>query len=473
MNTLQQLYRESLTLLTDLYQLTMAYGYWKQNMHNDEAVFHLFFRKPPFKGQYAIAAGLHNALELIEQLQFSASDLDYLASLCGNDGQPLFEPAFLDYLSDVRFECDVHAVPEGTLMFGNEPLLRIQGSLLQCQLLETALLTIINFQTLIATKAARICQAADGDPVLDFGLRRAHGIDGGLSATRAAYIGGCAGSSNVLAGKLYGIPIKGTHAHSWVMSFPSELAAFEQYAASMPNNCIFLVDTYQTQQGVANAITVSKTLRERGHQVVGIRLDSGDLVRLSQYARAQLDAAGFTEAKIVASDELDEYSITKLKQQGACIDLWGVGTRLITSFDQPALGGVYKIAALRAPGGEWQYKLKLSEQAIKTSLPGVLQVRRFYNTAGRMMGDMVYDEHQAPSDSVPSGLTAQTLLQPMLLKGQRVAAAETLDTIRERVQAQLAACPPGLRALTDPEPYAVTLDTQLYLRQKQLIAQWV
>src|SRR6266550_5632730 len=298
-------------LLTDLYQLTMAYGYWKSGRAEREAVFHLFFRKSPF--------------------QCTAEDAAFLGTLAGNDDRPLFERAFLEYLRTLRFTCAVDAIPEGTAVFPQEPLLRIQGPILQCQLLETALLNLINFQSLIATKAARVCLAARGEPVLEFGLRRAQGVDGALAASRAAYIGGCAATSNVLAAKLYGIPVRGTHAHSWVMSFDDEREAFRAYAEAMPNNCVFLVDTYDSLEGVRRAVEAGRLLRERGHEMVGIRLDSGDLAWLSVEARKILDEAGFPNAVIVASNDLDEHIIASLKEQGAMINVWGVGTKLVTA----------------------------------------------------------------------------------------------------------------------------------------------
>ena len=281
MNTLGTLYKSSLGLLTDLYQLTMAYGYWKTGRHDQESVFHLFFRKHPFGGGFTVAAGLATVVEYLAGLRFDPEDLAYLASLQGNDEQPLFETAFLDYLAQMRLACDVHGIPEGTVVFPHEPLLRVTGPLLQAQLLETALLYIVNFQTLVATKAARVNLAARGEPVLEFGLRRAQGIDGALAASRAAYLGGCYATSNVLAGRLFGIPVRGTHAHSWVMCFDDELEAFRAYARVMPNNCVFLVDTYNTLDGVRHAIEVGKEMRQQGREMIGIRLDSGDLAWLS------------------------------------------------------------------------------------------------------------------------------------------------------------------------------------------------
>jgi nicotinate phosphoribosyltransferase len=370
----------TLSLLNDLYQLTMAYGYWKNGLHETRAAFHLSFRSLPFHGGFAIAAGLGTAREWLQEFRFEPSDCDYLATLQGADGQPLFEEGFLKYLGELRLDLDIDAIEEGEVVFAHEPLLRVEGPILHCQLVETALLTLLNFQTLIATKAARVCLAARGESVLEFGARRAQGIDGALSASRAAYIGGAAATSNVLAGKIWGIPVKGTHAHSWVMLFPDERSAFEAYAHALPNNCTFLVDTYDTLEGVRHAIEVGRGLRERGHEMSGIRLDSGDLAYLSIEARRLLDEAGFEEASIVASNDLDEGTIESLKVQGARVNVWGVGTNLVTGGDQSALGGVFKLSAIQQPGGAWEPRIKLSEQTAKVSLPGRLQVRRFFRT---------------------------------------------------------------------------------------------
>src|SRR5262245_39386033 len=334
---LENVYGGSLALLTDLYQLTMAAGYWKSGVSEREAVFHLTFRRPPFGGGYAIAAGIAPAVEYLRRFRFTTDDVAYLSTLRDGEKQPLFKPAFLAYLRELRFTCTVDAIPEGALAFPHEPILRVRGPILQAQLVETPLLTLINFQTLIATKAARIVQAARGGPVVEFGLRRAQGIDGGLGASRAAYIGGCAGTSNVLAGKLLGIPVLGTHAHSWVMFHGDELAAFRAYADALPGNCTFLVDTYDTIDGVRHAIEVGHELRARGHELAGVRLDSGDLAELSITVRKMLDDGGFPDAKIVASNDLDETLIASLHEQGAMIDVWGVGTKLVTCYDQPAL----------------------------------------------------------------------------------------------------------------------------------------
>ena len=480
MPTLNSLYRPSLALLTDLYQLTMSYGYWKNGMANHESVFHLFFRKNPFKGGYAIAGGLEQAVELIQKAHFVKEDLDYLSSLRGNDDKPLFEDNFLRYLENMHNAIDVDAVPEGSVVFPHEPLLRLRGPIIPCQLLETPLLTLVNFQTLIATKSSRVCRAAQNDLVLEFGLRRAQGFDGGLSASRAAYIGGCHATSNVQAGKLYDIPVKGTHAHAWVMMFPSELESFEAYANAMPNNCIFLVDTYDTIQGVKNAVIMGKKLEERGHKMVGVRLDSGDMAQLSIEAREVLDQGGFPDAKIVASDSLDERKIADLKSKGAKIQVWGVGTNLVTAKDQPALGGVYKLAAVRSPNDSWSYKVKLSNTPIKVYNPGCLQVYRYTNSDGTFMGDLLLDEEhkQSPHPAhslVQEGNTHQfqgsfqKLLIPVLRKGEAVWQSPSIHEIRTHCAAQLAALPEKYKEWEVQNPYPVALDDHLQQIKLRLI----
>lgn len=482
MTAKQQTVSAGRALLTDLYQLTMAYGYWKSGRCERDAVFHLFFRKAPFHSGYTIAAGLAAVVDYLENFRFCEDDLHYLASLRGNDNQPLFERGFLDYLGQLRFSCDVDAIPEGTVVFPHEPLLRIHGPILQCQLLETVLLNLINFQSLIATKAARICFAAEGETVIEFGLRRAQGVDGALAASRAAYIGGCAATSNVLAGKLFGIPVKGTHAHSWVMSFDSELEAFQAYAEALANNCVFLVDTYDTLEGVRHAVEIGRWLRERGHELVGIRLDSGDLAWLSIEARRILDEAGFPKAAIVASNDLDESIITSLKQQGARISVWGVGTKLVTAFDQPALGGVFKLGAIREGNGKWSYKVKLSEQSAKVSNPGIQQVRRFRSET-EFIGDAIYNVEGAVTDEftivdpldptrrkhLPVGTPFEDLLVPVFRQGRLVGAQPILDEIRNRVQTQLSMFHAGVKRILNPHSYPVGLERCLHDLKTKLV----
>lgn len=488
MPILTQLYRPSLALLTDLYELTMAYAYWRSGTHTKEAVFHHHFRKPPFGSGFTVACGLAPAIEFIEHLHFDEDDLSYLAGLQGNDGKPLFDGEFLDLLRGLRFECDVDAVPEGTVVFPHEPLIRVRGPILQAQILETPLLTILNFQTLIATKAARVCLAAQGDTVLEFGLRRAQGIDGGLSASRAAYAGGCHGTSNVLAGKLYGIPVGGTHAHSWVLSFDSELESFEAYARAMPNNCVFLVDTYNTLEGVRHAVQVGRWLREQGREMVGIRLDSGDLAYLSKEARRILDEGGFPEARVYASSELDEHLVESLKLQGAKIAVWGVGTNLVTAKDDPALGGVYKLTAVREPGEPWKYKVKLSEQAVKITTPGIQQVRRFSvssSEGGEFVADMIFDEELGapaapvivdPGDltrrkEIPEGTPHADLLVPVFRQGRRVYDPPPLAEVRRRTAEQLAGFHGGVKRFANPHQYPVGLEHGLFDLKTHLILQ--
>ncbi|MDY0168828.1 MAG: nicotinate phosphoribosyltransferase [Thermoguttaceae bacterium] len=481
--TLHAVYRPSLSLLTDLYQLTMAFAYWKCGISRREAAFHLFFRSNPFSGGYAVAAGLAEAVEFLDRFHFDADDLAYLAGLQGNDGRPLFERAFLDELAGMSLCCDVDAMPEGTVAFPNEPLVRVIGPILQAQLLETPLLNLINFPTLVATKAARVVQAAEGDPVLEFGLRRAQGIDGGLTAARAGYLGGCVGTSNVLAGQVYGIPVKGTHAHSWVMCFDDEPSALRAYAEAMPNNCILLVDTYDTLQGVRHAVAVGRQLRQRGFDLAGIRLDSGDLAVLSIDARKILDEAGFSDTKIVASSDLDEYAIAALKRQGARIDVWGVGTRLATAHDDPALTGVYKLSAVRGGSSEpWSYRIKLSEGQVKTSTPGVLQVRR-YMAEGMAVGDVIYDVEHPPGEeamiidpadathrmTLPAGATSEDLLVPVFREGRRVLDVPSLDHARRRARRQLELLHAHIKRFESPEAYPAGLEPGLHERKAQLM----
>jgi nicotinate phosphoribosyltransferase len=482
MGILGDLYRPGLGLLTDLYELTMVYAGFKTGIHEREAAFQLSFRHNPFGGGFTVACGLAAAVDYLEHLAFDASDRDYLAGLRGNDGRPLFDAEFLDYLGRMQPACDVDAVPEGTVVFPHEPLVRVVGPLGQAQLLETALLNLINFPTLIATKAARVVLAAGGQPVLDFGLRRAQGADGGLTASRAAYVGGCAATSNVLAGKLYGIPVRGTHAHSWVMAFDDESEAFRAYAQVLPNNCVFLVDTYDTLAGVRHAIEIGRWLQSQGHRLAGIRLDSGDLAYLSIEARRLLDEAGFTDALVVASGDLDERVIESLKSQGARIDVWGVGTRLVTGQPEAALGGVYKLTAIADAAGGWQDRVKLSEQAVKTSTPGLLQVRRFFR-AGEAIGDAIYDTRYPiggectlvdPLDmtrrkTIPAGTTSEDLLVPVFRRGRRVYEVPPLDDARQRTQQQLARFHPGVKRFVNPHTYPAGLEAGLHERKTELI----
>lgn len=474
--------KPALALMTDLYELTMAHGYWKAGLEHTQAVFYMFFRKKPFQGGFAIAAGLEAVVRVLENFYFDSTDLDYLRSLVGVDGKALLAPEFIEYLSQLKLVCDVEAVPEGTVVFPYEPLIRVQGPLIQCQLLESFLLNLINFPTLIATKAARVCHAAQDDVVLEFGLRRAQGVDGALTASRSAFIGGCHATSNVLAGKMFGIPVKGTIAHSWVQTFDDEREAFQTYAETSPNNCVLLVDTFNTIEGVKKAIETGRWLREQGHALAGIRLDSGDLAYLSIVARKMLDDAGLCEVQIVASNELDEKIISELKSQGAKISIWGVGTNLVTAKDHPALDGVYKLSAIRHAGGEWQHKLKLSEQMIKVSNPGILQVRRFRNTQENV-ADVVYevntdcsrgctavDPLDATRKKVLKGdLDSKDLLVPIFRKGKCVYELPSLPDIRKNTKSSLAGFHSGIKRFLNPHEYVVGMEHSLYIHKIRII----
>ena len=482
MATPNRLHSSSVALLTDFYQLTMAHGFWKAGATDKEAVSNFFFRENPFQGGFTVLCGLQPLIEYLDDFHFDDSDIQYLSSLRGDNQQLLFAREFLEHLRSLKFACDIDAIPEGTVVFPHEPLVRVQGPIVQCQLLESFLLNVMNFQTLIATKAARICQAARNEPVFEFGLRRAQGVDGALAASRAAYVGGCEGTSNVLAGKLFDIPVRGTHAHSWVMSFDEELEAFLAFARAMPNNCILLVDTYDTLEGVRKAVEVGKRLREQGYKLAGIRLDSGDLAYLSIEARKILDAGGLHDAVIVASNDLDEHIITSLKDQGAQITSWGVGTRLVTGHDQPALGGVYKLTALRRARGPWEYKLKLSEQTQKISTPGILQVRRYFSDDG-FIADAIYDLQLSIEDSCtlvhPLDFTRRKriapntrhvdLQVPIYRGGRRVYTSPSLPEIREHTRNELARLHPGIRRFVNPHVYPVGLEERLHDLRTKLI----
>ena len=419
----------NLTLLTDFYELTMMQAYHHHQMttgRKQTAVFDMFYRENPCGNGYAVAAGLQQVIDYVNELSFTDEDIAYLQST------GTFNDSFLSYLKGFRFSGNIYSVPEGTVIFPGEPILQVVAPLMEAQLIETAILNIINHQSLIATKAARVCWAAQGDRVLEFGLRRAQGPDAGLYGARAAMIGGCSGTSNVLAGQMFDVPVRGTHAHSWIMCFDTELEAFEYYASLYPKACILLVDTYDTlKSGVPNAIKVFQGMRNKGIPLAnyGIRLDSGDLAYLSKQARKMLDAAGFNDAFISASNDLDEYLISELKNQGAKISLWGVGTHLITSKEYPAFGGVYKIAALSTDGGEWQHKIKLSEDPVKVTNPGVKKIFRLYDAkSGKMKADLI-----ALSDEKLDNTKDLTIFDPIATWKRMTLKAEEF-TVRELLQ---------------------------------------
>ena len=398
--------RQNLTLLTDLYELTMMQGYFRNKTANETVIFDLFYRSNPCGNGYSIMAGLEQAIKYIKELHFTRADIEYLRSL------NMFEESFLDYLGDFKFTGDIYAIPEGTIIFPREPLVKVIAPIMEAQLVETALLNIINHQSLIATKAARVCYAAKGDGVMEFGLRRAQGPDAGIYGARAAVIAGCVGTSNVLAGELFDVPVKGTHAQSWIMSFPNEYTAFKTYAEIYPQACTLLVDTYDTlKSGVPNAICVFTEMREAGVPLknYGIRLDSGDLAYLSKKARKMLDDAGFTDAVISASNDLDEYVIQSLKMQGAAITSWGVGTNLITAKDNPAFGGVYKLAAIQDEQGNFIPKIKLSENSEKVTNPGNKKIYRIYDKeSGKIKADLICMDDEIYTEDEPMRLFSPT-----------------------------------------------------------------
>lgn len=474
--------KTNMTLLTDLYQMTMVAGYFLLGKKDQVACFDYFFRKIPDHGGFCVAAGLEQLVDYIQNIHFAQEDIEYLKSL------NLFSAEVLDYFRNLRFTGDLWAVPEGTLVFPQEPIVRVVAPLPEAQFIETALLNILNFQTLVATKACRICLAADGDPVVEFGVRRAHGPDGGLSASRAAYIGGAQATSNLMAGQRYGIPVRGTLAHSWVESFPTELDSFRAYGKVFPKSCLLLVDTYDTlNTGVPNAIQVGKELRRDGRgDLLGIRLDSGDLTFLSREARKMLDEAGFPEARIVGSSDLDEWLIESIKKQGAAIDIWGIGTRLVTSYSCPALGGVYKLAAI-FEDGQIRPKIKVSDNPEKTTNPGVKKIIRFFDENGFMRGDVIVleEEQLAQGEPVkafhpmlahvrktyPPHFRREEILQPIFRSGKLIYEFPSLKRIQEKTLENLRSLRPEHKRLHNPHIYHVSLGEKLFKQKQELIQQ--
>lgn len=473
----------NLTLLTDLYELTMMQGYFK-NKNQDVVVFDAFYRNNPCDGGYAICAGLAQVIDYIENLHFDAEDISYLRSL------QIFDEDFLEYLSDFKFSGDIYAVPEGSLIFPREPIVKVVAPIMEAQLIETALLNIVNHQSLIATKAARVCYAAGGDGVMEFGLRRAQGPDAGVYGARAAVIGGCKGTSNVLAGQMFDVPVLGTHAHSWIMSFPDEYTAFKKYAEAFPSACILLADTYDTlKSGIPNAIRVFTEMREAGFPLTyyGIRMDSGDLAYLSKQVRKMFDEAGFPDAVIAASNDLDEYLIESLKRQGATITSWGVGTSLITAKDNPAFGGVYKLAAIKSKDGSFLPKIKLSENIEKVTNPGNKTFYRIYDkTTGKIKADLIclYDEvfdetkelklfdPNAPWKKTRlsgGSYTMREMLVPIIKDGKVVYQSPSVMEIREICNQEKETIWDETKRFANPQEIYVDLSQKLYDLKTELL----
>lgn len=472
--------RQGLALLTDLYELTMVAGYIKDGRAENRASFEYFFRSLPPDTGFAICAGLESFLDYVSNLRFSDDDIEYLRTL------NLFDDDVFDYLQAFRPRATIRAIPEGTLIFPNEPIIHVEGPIAEAQLFETALLNMMNYQTLIATKASRVCLAAEGEPVMEFGLRRAHGPDGGLSGSRAAYIGGCSSSSNVLAGKVYGIPVSGTHAHSWVMSFENEVDAFRSFARHYPENPILLVDTYDTiESGLPNAIKVFEEMRNEGIKVrPAIRLDSGDLAKLSKIAYQKMQEAGFDNPLIVASNELEEDLIADLKRQGAKINAWGVGTKLITSQNYPALNGVYKLVAIER-NGRWEPRMKTSSNLEKATDPGRKRVVRYFDSNDHPVGDVLFraDEEYPASGTVGARVRSQPhvatqlrntaraeeMLQTVVEEGRVIVDLPDIHAIRRRALDQSNLMTEEFKRLRNPERYTVCLSETLGAIKAELL----
>ena len=468
----------NLSMMTDLYQLTMMYGYYKSDMLDNKAVFDMFYRQTSAVTHYAIMAGVEQLVDYINNLHFDDEDIEYLRSL------NLFDEGFLALLKNLHFTGDIEAVPEGTVVFSGEPLVRVTAPIVEAQLVETALLNIINHQTIIATKASRVALAAKGDKVLEFGLRRAQGSDAGIYGARAAVIGGCDSTSNVLTGSMFNIPVSGTHAHSWVMSFPDELTAFRAYAKFFPDACLLLVDTFNVlKSGMPHAIQVFKELRAAGHEPLGIRIDSGDLAYLSREARRMMDEAGFPNAKVCVSGDLDEYLINDLKQQGARIDIWGVGTKLITSSDCPALGGVYKLAA-EIIDGHVVNKMKVTENPAKVTNPGIKKLLRLYDENGMAVADLIALQDEEFDESKPltifdpvdtwkemtlTNYHIRNLHEPLFVDGQCVYKPRKLMDIQADCKKDLATFWDQYKRLTNPHRYKVDLSEKLWMMKQSML----
>lgn len=466
--------KQNLALLVDLYEVTMTAGYLREGMHETDAVFDLYFRENPFAGGYAVFAGLEPVLDYLATLRFGDEEIGYLRSL------GLFEPAFLSYLRALRFGGRVTAMREGEVVFAGEPLLTVEAALGEAQLVETALLNLINYQTLVATKAARLSRAAGHGSVVEFGARRAQGPDGALGASRAAFIGGARTTSNVWAGQRFGIPVAGTQAHSWVMAFPSELDAFRSYAAAYPDHCILLADTYDTlRSGIPNAIVVARELRKSGHELRGVRLDSGDLAQLSREARRQLDEAGFPEVKVLASNELDEQIIESVRREGGQVDQWGVGTRLVTGAGQRggALGGVYKLVEV---GG--RPCVKVSADPYKSTVPGRKTVWRAVRDQ-RFEMDVISDAQESPGPgdpvfhpagrtfraSIPRGTRMEGIRTVVMETGARTTEPGPLEGLADYARERLSHLPEGCLRLLNPHIYHVMLTRRLCEARDRMI----
>ncbi len=464
-------------LLTDYYQITMCNGYILKGIAEKYAVFDLFFRQAPFKGVYAICYGINNALKNLANFKYAPESIEYLRT------KGIFSEKFLEYLTKYNCKLTIRAIEDGRLIFPNEPIVEVEGPLIQCQLIETYLLNSFNFSTLCATKANRMWLVSGKQPILEFGLRRAQGPDGALTASEAAMVGGASSTSNVLAGKLFDIPVSGTQAHSWIMSFDSELEAFRAYAEIYPDSCVLLVDTYDTlKTGIPNAIIVGKELEAIGKKLVGVRIDSGDLAYFSKQARKMLDKAGLTYTKIVASNDVDEYIIEEIKQQGGAVDIWGIGTKLATSYDQPALGGVYKLVEI-----DGTPKLKISSNVEKTTIPGKKQVFRIYDEDGLMTGDiidlaykksleedLVYDPlNPMRYYKVSNPKKVESILQLKMKNGKLTEDPKDWKHARKTMEEDIERFSDGSKRLLNPQNYKVSISKSLHELRTKLIEEYL
>ncbi|MFZ4203000.1 nicotinate phosphoribosyltransferase [Lysinibacillus sp. NPDC056220] len=462
---------DSLALHTDLYQINMAESYWADGIHNKKAIFELYFRKLPFGNGYAIFAGLERMLDYLRNFRFSESDITYLREEVG------YKEDFIEYLKDIRFTGDMYSMVEGELVFANEPIVRIEAPLVEAQLIETALLNIVNYQTLIATKASRIKQIIKNEVAMEFGTRRAQEMDAAIWGTRAAFIGGFASTSNVRAGKLFNIPVSGTHAHALVQAYKNDYDAFHSYA-KRHRDCVFLVDTYNTlKSGVPTAIKVAKELGDKIN-FIGIRLDSGDIAFLSKEARRMLDAAGFHDAKIIVSNDLDEYTILNLKAQGAKVDMWGIGTKLITAYDQPALGAVYKMVAIENSEGQLEDTIKISANAEKVTTPGLKNVYRIIDKKnGKAEGDYIAMQDENPQEEerikmfhpihtfvskFVTNFEAKNLHQHVIHHGEINYTNPTLEEMRDYAAGNLELLWDEYKRAMNPEEYPVDLSQKCW-----------
>jgi nicotinate phosphoribosyltransferase len=471
-------------LLIDFYQLTMAQNLWLLDNHSQRSVFHLSFRSAPFGSGYVIFCGINDALEIIKGYQFEQSDLDYLASMKDQNNQIIFQEKFLNFLKNFSFSCDIHSFSEGSIAFAAEPVVRVEGTFLECLLLESILLNNINFQSLIATKASRLFNASESKPVLELGLRRAQGKNGALTATKAAYIGGCHSTSNTLAGKIYGIPVIGTHSHSWVVSFESEKQAFRKLVSCSPERFTFLIDSYSILRGIENAITVAKEQKNPIDKFFAVRIDSGDIAYFSKIIRKKLDKAGFFNTKIIASNDLDEHIISSLNQQKAKVDIWGVGTKLVTAKDDPVINGVYKLSAIQRKKN-WDYCIKISEDIEKINIPGVLQVARFFKKK-HYQGDVIFNEigsnwdkniamvnHTNPLQQKEFSTKQPYKLQLKLVmrQGEICHSLPNIHQARRQVILQLQNLDSSIKRLVNPHAYPTGLEVSLFETMQKLILQ--